>query len=61
MKSMSNFLWFTVTVMAGRCFAPLDAVDVIVVSPTEVERYKNSHSPVIKPTLQQVRVVYEAT
>ena len=61
MKSMSNSLWFTVTVMAGRCFAPLDAVDVIGVSPNEVERYKNSHSPVIKPAPQQLRVVYEAT
>ena len=32
-----------------------------VVSPADVERYKNSHALVIKPALQEGRVVYEAT
>ena len=37
------------------------AVDVIVVTPEQVERYKNSHALVIKPALQEGRVVYNAT
>ena len=36
------------------------AVDAIVVSPADVERYKNSHALVIKPALREGRVVYEA-
>ena len=36
------------------------AVDAILVSPTDVERYKDSHALVIKPALQEGRVVYEA-
>ena len=35
-------------------------VDVVVVTPADVERYKNSHALVIKPALQEGRVVYEA-
>ena len=35
------------------------AVDVIVVSPQDVERYKDSHALVIKPALREGRVVYE--
>ena len=34
-------------------------VDVIVVTPADVQRYKNSHALVIKPALQEGRVVYE--
>ena len=34
-------------------------VDVVVVTPSDVERYKNSHALVIKPALQEGRVVYE--
>lgn len=37
------------------------AVDAILVSPADVERYKNSHALVIKPALQEGRVVYEST
>ena len=37
------------------------AVDVIVVSPSDVERYRDSHALVIKPALQHGRVVYEST
>ena len=37
------------------------AVDAILVSPADVERYKNSHALVIKPALLEGRVVYEAT
>ena len=36
------------------------AVDAIVVSPRDVERYRNSHAVVIKPALQEGKVVYEA-
>ncbi|MDE0131841.1 MAG: nucleotidyltransferase domain-containing protein [bacterium] len=35
------------------------AVDAIVVSPQDVERYKDSHALVIKPALREGRVVYE--
>ena len=36
------------------------AVNVILVSPAELERYKDSHAMVIKPALQEGKVVYEA-
>jgi predicted nucleotidyltransferase len=36
-------------------------VDAILVSPADVERYKNSHALVIKPALKEGRVVYEAS
>ena len=36
------------------------AVDAIVVSPRDVERYKDSHALVIKPALREGKVVYEA-
>jgi predicted nucleotidyltransferase len=34
------------------------AVDVIVVTPEEVERYRNSHPVVIAPALREGKVVY---
>lgn len=37
------------------------AVDAIVVSPQEVERYRNSHALVIKPALREGRVIYESS
>ena len=37
------------------------AVDAIVVSPQEVERFKNSHALVIKPALREGRVIYESS
>lgn len=36
------------------------AVDVVVVTPKDVERYKDSHALVIKPALREGKVVYEA-
>jgi uncharacterized protein len=36
------------------------AVDVIVVTPEDVERFKDSHALVIKPALREGRVVYES-
>ncbi len=36
------------------------AVDVIVVTPDDVERYRDSHALIIKPALREGRVVYEA-
>jgi len=36
------------------------AVDVIVVTPEEVERYQNSHPLVIAPALREGRVIYSA-
>ena len=36
------------------------AVDVIVVTPADVERYRNSHALVIKPALREGKVIYAA-
>ena len=36
------------------------AVDAVVVTPADVERYKDSHALVIKPALREGTVVYEA-
>ena len=36
------------------------AVDAIVVSPEDVERYKDSHALVIKPALRDGTTVYES-
>lgn len=36
------------------------AVDVIVVTPQEVDRYRNTHCLVIAPALREGRVVYAA-
>ena len=36
------------------------AVDAILVSPADVERYKDSHALVIKSALQEGKVVYES-
>ena len=37
------------------------AVDAILISPADLERYKDSHALVIKPALREGKVVYEAT
>lgn len=36
------------------------AVDVVVVTPGDIERYRDSHALVIKPALREGRVIYEA-
>ena len=36
------------------------AVDVIVVTPDDVQRYRDSHALIIKPALNEGKVVYEA-
>lgn len=36
------------------------AVDAIVVSSADIERYKDTHALVIKPALQEGRVIYES-
>ena len=36
------------------------AVDIVVVTPEQVERCKDSHALVIKPALREGQVVYEA-
>jgi predicted nucleotidyltransferase len=36
------------------------AVDVVVVSPDEVERYRDTHCLVICPALREGKIVYEA-
>ena len=50
--------------LAGRVYENLygvgAAVDVVVVTPADVERYKDSHALVIKPALREGRLVYEA-
>lgn len=35
-----------------------EAVDVVVVTPEDVEQYKDCHALVIKPALQEGRVIY---
>ncbi len=49
--------------LAGRIYENMHgagaAVDVVVVTPDDVERYKDSHALVIKPALREGRVVYE--
>ena len=51
--------------LMGEIYMNLDgvgaAVDVVVVTPDDVERYKDSHAVIIKPALQEGRVVYEGT
>ncbi len=37
------------------------AVDAVVVTPDDVERYKDSHALIVKPALQEGRVLYEGT
>lgn len=44
----------------GRLHGVGAAVDAIVVSTDDVERYKDSHALVIKPALQHGTVVYES-
>lgn len=50
--------------LAGRIYENLYgvgvAVDVVVVTPADVKRYKDSHMLVIKPALREGKVVYEA-
>ena len=50
--------------LAGRIYDNLHgagvAVDVIVVTPADIERYKDSHALVIKPALKEGKVVYES-
>lgn len=36
-----------------------EAVDVILVTPEEVERYRNCHALIISPALREGKVVYE--
>ena len=36
------------------------AVDVVMVTPADLERYRDSHALVIKPALREGKVVYEA-
>ncbi len=51
--------------MAGEIYMNLigvgQAVDVIVVTPEDVERYRDSWPTVIYPALREGKVVYEAT
>ena len=44
----------------GRLHGVGAAVDAIVVSPEDVERFKDSHALVIKPAMRHGTVVYEA-
>ncbi len=50
--------------LAGRIYDNLHcagvAVDVIVVTPADIERYKDSHALLIKPALKEGKVVYES-
>ena len=44
----------------SRMFGVGAAVDAIVVSPEDVERFRDSHALVIKPALRHGKVVYES-
>lgn len=50
--------------LAGRIYANLHgvgaAVDVVVVTSGDIERYRDSHALVIKPALREGRVIYGA-
>jgi len=50
--------------LAGEIYKNLhgvgEAVDVIVVRPEDVERYRNSHALVISPALKEGKTVYDA-
>ena len=50
--------------MAGRIYRGLvgvgAAVDVIVVTPDDLERYRDSHALIVRPALREGTVVYEA-
>ncbi|GAF84089.1 unnamed protein product [marine sediment metagenome] len=51
--------------LAGRIYRNLhgvgEAVDIIVVSPEDLERYGQSHALVIAPALREGKVIYDAT
>lgn len=50
--------------LAGRIYRRLvgvgAAVDVIVVTPEDLQRYRDSHALIVKPALREGSVVYEA-
>ena len=50
--------------LAGRIYENLwgvgAAVDIVVVTPDDIQRFRNSHALVIKPALREGRVVFEA-
>ena len=48
--------------LTGRIYMNLRgvAVDVVVVTPEDVEKYRNSHALVIAPALQEGKLVYAA-
>lgn len=51
--------------LMGEIYMNLDgvgaAVDAVVVTPDDIERYRDSHAVIIKPALQEGRVVYESS
>lgn len=51
--------------LMGEIYMNLDgvgaAVDAVVVTPDDLERYRDSHAVIIKPALQEGRVVYESS
>ncbi|MDE3000129.1 MAG: nucleotidyltransferase domain-containing protein [Gemmatimonadota bacterium] len=51
--------------LMGEIYMNLDgvgaAVDAVVVTSDDVERYKDSHAVIIKPALSEGRVVYESS
>ena len=50
--------------MAGRIYRRLvgvgTPVDVVVVTPEDLERYRDSHALIVKPVLREGSVVYES-
>ncbi len=51
--------------LMGEIYMNLDgvgaAVDAVVVTPDDLERYRDSHAVIIKPALKEGRVVYESS
>ena len=37
------------------------AVDIVIVTPDDIERYRNSHPVIISPAMKEGQVVYDAT
>ena len=44
----------------GNLFGAGAPVEIVVVTPEQVERYRDTHSFVVKPALREGRVVYDA-
>ena len=58
-KDAPNLRQLTVKVYR-RLYGVGAAVDIVMVTPQDVERYKDSHALIIKPALREGTVIYES-